>query len=227
MVVMSLLLLIDCTNGYAQVQDSVIFEIDDLHKDSLSATHLGFGAGFLMQTLWVNANPSFGDSIQFSTSSPQTGYCLGLVWNGDLSDKMWIKSGLILSISKFNINYDYRLKPHSYYFNYSTLSIPFWIERATQSKRKGFNYGAGFHSVLDISKIEDFDNRIFKMQRLSMDLGIGMGYRWELSTGKRVNLALNYHFGLLNLLDQKQDSFYNQSLKSIFNNQLQLFLSVN
>ncbi len=196
---------------------------DDDYVDTVSTLHIGFTGGGVVQGLFYKENNSNNDSINIIGSSPNTGFSLGLYLDKEINKKLWFRSGVFISISKLNLEYKYKAKQNNYTFNYSTLEIPFWLQYAFKSKKKGLSWGAGAKASMDISRSEDIDNRLFKLKSFDLSIGTGPNYRINLVTANKIDLSLTLNFGILNLMDSSS-SIYNQSIEAAFRWQLQFLI---
>lgn len=208
-------------------EDSAYFE-DDFIKDTTSTTHIGFVIGGISQGVYykVNTNISEADSLSFDKGKPNVGFMLGLIYDKDLSDRLWLRSGLFVSVSKLNITYDYQNSHHNYYFNHSTLEVPFWLNYAFSDLRKGLSWGAGLKGSLDISKKEDKNDRVFKLNAAELLIGTGPGMRWQLGSGNLINASLGFNVSVFNLFTDNSNN-YNQSIDSGRRWQVQLIFGIN
>lgn len=209
-------------------EDSTYYE-DDFSRDTTSTKHMGFFIGLTSQALLItpsNPEENKDDSISFNSSSPEVGFVLGLVFDKDLGDRFWLRTGTIISISKLNINHEHKEVTEDYTFNYSTLEIPIWGQYAFKHRRKGLSWGAGFTPSIDISKRVEVNTRLYELSRMDLLFGTGPGFAWDLPTGSIVNLALVFNVGLTNLFTDS-DNGYNRSIDQGRRYQIQLLLGIN
>ncbi len=210
---------------YDDDEDSSYYK-NDYVKDTTSTFHIGFAGGANIQSLFYskNENSQYSDSIIYTSSTPQIGYTFGIVIEKDLSDKWWFKSGVYVSVSKLNLNYDYNGQTN-YTFNHSTLEIPLWYQYAFKDIRKGGSWGMGIKGSFDISRSEDRDRRIYEMHRAELLLGTGPTMRWQMGSGKFINLSLGINVSVFNLFDNN-NNIYNQTMNWGRRWQLQVLLAL-
>ncbi len=201
---------------------------DDFIKDTTAIWHIGFSVGGIAQSLLYSANNEalVADSISISAGKPNTGFAFGLIVERDFSDKLWLRTGLNINISKMNINYIYKEKPIDYNFNYSTLELPLWLQYAFKTKQRGWSWGAGIKPSLDITHAVDYNNRLFDIRKTTILVGTGPSRRWQLNSGRWVNISLAINIGIFNIF-KETNNIYNNSISGGRPWQLQMLLSLN
>lgn len=206
-------------------EDSSYYDYDYV-KDTTSTFHIGFAGGANIQSLFYSKNEGnlYSDSISYSSSTPQIGYTFGIIIENDFSDKWWFKSGVYVSISKLNLNYSYRNQTN-YTFNHSTLEVPLWFQYAFKDIRKGASWGMGIKGSFDITRSEDRDRRLYEMHRAELLLGTGPTMRWQMGSGKFINLSLGINASVFNLFAEN-NSAYNQTMNWGRRWQLQILLAL-
>ncbi len=213
---------------FSQIQSDTSWVEDDFVKDTTANWHIGFTIGLSTQLLSYasNASSGVGDSILLKSSYPAAGVVVGIVVDHDYSDKLWLRTGLLFNIAKLNVNYNYNNEDHSYFFNYSSMEIPLWLQYAFKRKNRGLSWGSGVKLTMDVSRLEDVDNRLFKLRKLNLMLGTGPSFRWHIKSGYWVNLYMALNMNVNNFFVNGND-IYNQSVKSGRLWQLQLLLALN
>ena len=206
--------------------DSTYFD-EEYSKDTTATFHFGFTVGGVFQGLLYSENKSNfdNDSVKLTGTTPQTGFCVGVILDKDFGEKLWLRTGVLLNISKLNLQYEYKDK-ENYTFSYSTLEIPIWLQYAFKNKRKGLSWGAGVKGTIDISKKSDRALRTFKLNKYELMLGTGPAMRWELPSHSMINAQLAFNIGLLNIFD-KADNIHSRAVDSGQRWQIQLLLSLN
>lgn len=207
-------------------EDSMLYE--DYYVDTTKSIHIGIEVGGNVQSLFYSINSDYehSDSILFNGSTPSIGYTIGLSFAKDISDKLWLKSGIYISISKLNIKYDYQNSNNNYSFNHSTLEVPFYLQYSFKNRREGLSWGTGFKASIDITRDEDIEARLFKLNTFDLLLGTGPNYRWKLISGNSVDLSIMLNVGLINIIGENS-SIYNQSLNAGHRWQLLFLLGFN
>lgn len=207
----------------AQEEDSTFYE-DDFIKDTTSTIHIGFTFGGLSQAVIYNASNNV-DSLSISNSKPSLGFTFGIIVERDFSDKLWLRTGVNINISTMNISYKYNSISSNYYFNLSTLEVPIWFQYAFKTKQRGLSWGAGIKPNLDISRTIDYNNRLFEIKKATVLVGTGPNTRWQLNSGRWINLSLTFNIGLFNVF-KTADNIYNNSIKSGRPWQFQMLISL-
>ena len=224
-----IVLIILSLGSFAQQENDSLYYDDYYTKDTNSTTHFGLSVGMVIQALIYSTNNTncICDSISAIGSKPNIGYNIGIVFDKDISKKMWIHTGFQINISKLNLLYSKSGNEVDYSFSYSTLEFPLWLNRSFNNKSEGMAWGGGLSPSIDISKKSDRTLRDFTLNRFELLLGTGPSWRWQLPSGSFVSTNLVFNIGLFNIFDTDAKSVYNNVVKSGRRYQIQFFISLN
>ncbi len=225
-----IVLIILSLGSFAQQESDSLYYDDYYTKDTNSTTHFGLSVGLVMQGLIYSTNNTdcIGDSISVIGSKPNIGYNIGIVFDKDLSKRLWIHTGFQINISKLNLRYAINGNEVDYDFTYSTVEFPLWLNRSFNNKSEGMAWGGGLSPSFDISKESDQTLRNFTLNRFELLLGTGPSWRWRLSSGSFLNANVVFNIGLFNIFDSNNaNSAYNNAVKSGRRYQLQFLISLN
>ena len=224
-----IVLIILSLGSFAQQDNDSLYYDDYYTKDTNSTTHFGLSVGLVMQGLIYSSNNTdcIGDSISAIGSKPNIGYNIGIVFDKDLSKKLWIHTGFQINISKLNLRYTINGDEVDYDFTYSTVEFPLWLNRSFNNKSEGMAWGGGLSPSFDISKKSDQTLRNFTLNKFEILLGTGPSWRWRLPSGSFLNANVVFNIGLFNIFESNANSAYNNAVKSGRRYQLQFLVSLN
>ena len=224
-----IVLIIISFRGFAQIEDDSTYVDDYYSKDTNSTTHFGLSIGMVMQGLLYTPNITdcINDTISIIGTNAKIGYNIGIILDKDLSEKLWLRTGIQVNISKLNMRYSIRDEVYDYSFTYSTLELPIWLNRLFNSNSEGMSWGLGLSPSIDISKESDRILRDFSLNRFELLLGTGPSWRWQLPSGSYVNTHMVFNIGLFSIFDSDASNPYNNSVNSGRRYQLQFLISLN
>ena len=222
-----LLLLITFGLNAQSEEDSAYYE--DYTKDTNSVFHFGFIMGGSAHGLLYSDDNDLAktDTFNILNSKVQFGLSIGIIIEKDFSEKLWLRSGVHINLSKLNLDYMYRNEHINYTFNYSSLEFPIWLQYSFKNKRRGLSWGGGFTSSVDITRKSDKKVRDISFNSFDLLVGTGPSWRWMLPSGSYLNTSLVLNIGVLNFIDESSEKVINQYIVSTHRWQLQLFISLN
>ncbi len=203
--------------------------IDDFKLDTNKTRHIGLEIGTFMQGIVytdLNTNNA-NDSLSILSSEPQQGFCVGIIIERDLGERLWLHSGININISSVSIKYSLNDNDVDYNFNYSTLEIPLWLQYSFKNKRRGLSWGGGISPCIDITKVKEKELRNFHLKNMDLLIGTGPNLRWMLPTGAYINIGLRVNYGLINIIDKSSTTIYNQKIDYAHRWQTTLLVSIN
>ena len=214
---------------FAQQNTDTTYVDDYYTKDTNATSHFGLSIGSVVQGLLYSSKNSdcIGDSVSIIGSKPSYGFNIGIVFDKDITQKLWIHTGLLINISKLNANHSIKGADMEYSFSYSTLELPLWVQRAFKNKRQGLSWGAGITPSFDISKMSDKTLRHYTLKQYELLMGTGVSYRWHLPSGSYFNANLVFNIGMFNIFDTSVNSPYNNGVESGQRYQILFLISIN
>jgi len=203
------------------------FYVQAFERDTNARVHFGaiFGLHYQGINYSTNPDPMYSDSIYDWSSNNHIGFSFGIIIDTRLNPHWNLTSGLNVMIQKLQLNYTYQNQRYEPTTNYSTLQVPLWLSFAPKIKIKRFYYGGGLIFTTDISRHDEKINRNFLINQNNLIVGIGMGYRMRLPSLSNLNFDLQLHYGLINMVAD-EDTFYNNSVESIYPWEISFYISL-
>ncbi|MCK5857355.1 MAG: PorT family protein [Bacteroidales bacterium] len=199
-----------------------------LERDTLRSTHVGMKVGGIVQGVKYKANASkeYTDSIGSWSSQNRLGFMFALILEIKLNPHWNMETGMSIVSSKIGIKAHHELETVDGTSNYSTLQIPVWINYSPKVAANRMYFGVGANFAVEISKRDERYNRLIRYNGTNMLVGVGMGYRFQLPSKANLDVGVQLHYGLLNMVDDV-DNYYNDAMTSMNNWDVTFYIAIN